>query len=218
MGWLRKAVGEKLLREYVLYWQAQASARAGAEGYGARAVSEYSAGFSGSAMTELTVTALAQTALDLGKGERGVGGAGCLPVYSRQTRSASLRAQAHEKISAPKEKSPRLRPWIIWIVYYHFPLNDEAKDAGAKIPSLRGRAGRNPFLACRCKRKSRARKRFMWPSVGARRARNMPACCPNSSDADHQRARPSHRAMRRRTRRQARATQRNFAHRSRARR
>ena len=67
LGWLRKAVGEKLLREYVMYWQAQASLALGEKEAALEQFQSILRDFPGTAMTELTVTSLAQTALEIGK-------------------------------------------------------------------------------------------------------------------------------------------------------
>ena len=68
LGWMRKAVGEKLLREYVLYWQAQDSFALGQKEAALEQFQSILRDFPDSPMTELTVTALAQTALAIGKG------------------------------------------------------------------------------------------------------------------------------------------------------
>ena len=114
MGWLRKAAGEKLLREYVLYWQAQTSLALGQKEDGARAVAEFSAGFSLQRDDRASVTAIAQTALALGKGEDALAALDAYPYTSLQARSASAaRAGAGKNLRRRKEKSPWLRPWII---------------------------------------------------------------------------------------------------------
>src|SRR5579864_6411600 len=66
LGWMRKAVGEKLLRDYVLYWQAQASLALGQKDSALEQFQSILRDFPDSGMTEQTVTALAQTALALG--------------------------------------------------------------------------------------------------------------------------------------------------------
>ena len=47
LGWLRKAVDEKLLRDYVLYWQAQASLALGQKEVAAEQLPQHSSRFSG---------------------------------------------------------------------------------------------------------------------------------------------------------------------------
>jgi hypothetical protein len=130
--------------------------------------------FPGSAITEQTVTALAQTALQSERVRR-PGGAGRLSQYQRQARAALLRAQAREKISAAKAEKPAAAAVDYLDLYYRFPLNDEAKG-GAENSGAAIRARRIFSRHCRCKRKWRGPSRSTLPNAGAKRARNTRAC------------------------------------------
>src|ERR1700719_1224272 len=69
IGWLRKAVGDKDLREYVQYWQAQASLALGQRDEGLEQLQSLRRDSPESVMSEQVVTSLAQTALTMGKSE-----------------------------------------------------------------------------------------------------------------------------------------------------
>ena len=141
LGWLRKAVGEKLLREYVLYWQAQDSFALGQKEAALEQFQSILRDFPDSPMTELTVTALAQTALAIGKGGDALAALNVYPGTSAKPALLLLRAQAHEKISAAKAEKPVAAAADYLDLYYRFPLNDEAKAAGQEIPSMQAALG-----------------------------------------------------------------------------
>jgi soluble lytic murein transglycosylase len=141
LGWLRKAAGEKLLREYVLYWQAQASLGVGEK---AAALDQFEAvqrDFPASAMAEQNVTALAQTALELGKAGEALAALNAYPNTNTKPALLLLRAQSREKLSAAKGEKPGAAAVDYLDLYYRFPLNDEAKAAGERIPALQSALG-----------------------------------------------------------------------------
>src|SRR4029077_2639216 len=127
LGWLRKAVSEKLLREYVLYWLAQDSAALGQKEAALEQFQSILRDFPNSAMTELTVTSLAQTALEIGKGGEALSALDSYRNTGAKPALLLLRAQAHEKVSAAKGEKPAAAAADYLDLYYRFPLNDEAK-------------------------------------------------------------------------------------------
>ena len=141
LGWLRKAAGEKLLREYVLYWQAQASLALGEKEAALEQLQSILRDFPGSAMAEQTVTALAQTALELGKAGEALAALNAYPNTNTKPALLLLRAQARERISAAKGEKPAVAAVDYLDLFYRFPLNDEAKEAGQKIPALQSALG-----------------------------------------------------------------------------
>jgi hypothetical protein len=141
LGWLRKATGDKLLREYVLYWQAQDSLDLGQKEAALEQFQSILRDFPDSAMTELTVTAFAQTAVTIGKGGEALAALDADPNTSAKPALLLLRAQAHEKISATKGEKPVAAAADYLDLYYRFPLNDEAKEAAQRIPALQSALG-----------------------------------------------------------------------------
>jgi soluble lytic murein transglycosylase len=136
LGWLRKAVNEKVLREYVLYWQAQDSLALGQKEEALEQFQSILRDFRGSAMTEMTVTALAQTALALGKADAALAALDAYPNTTAKPALLLLRAQAKEKLSAGRGEKPLAAAADYLDIYYRFPLNDEAKVAAQQISAL----------------------------------------------------------------------------------
>jgi len=143
--WLAKAQPrELLLREYVLYWQAQAHRALGRDAEALAELETFRREFPESVITEQAVQSLAEAALALGKPDRAVA---ALEAYDRAGSKAPLlllRAQAEEKVSPAKEKSLAAAARDFLAVYYRFPLSDEATAAGARLPALQ-RALREEF-------------------------------------------------------------------------
>jgi soluble lytic murein transglycosylase len=141
LGWLRKTVDDKLLREYVQYWQAQTSLALGQKGEGLEQLQSFRRDFPDSVMTEQAVTSLAQTALASGKGVDAVAALDAYPNTTLKPALLLLRAQTREKLAASKGDKPLSAAADYLDLYYRFPLNDEAKAAGQRIPSLQSALG-----------------------------------------------------------------------------
>jgi soluble lytic murein transglycosylase len=141
LGWLRKAVDEKLLRDYVLYWQAQASLALGQKEVAAEQLHSILRDFPDSAMSEQTVTSFAETSIALGKGDDALAALQAYPNTANKSALLFLRAQAREAVAAAKNE-PRTAAAADYLdVYYRFALNDEAKAAGQRIPALQASLG-----------------------------------------------------------------------------
>ncbi len=187
LGWMRKAVGEKLLREYVLYWQAQASLALGQKEAALEQLQSIRRDFPDSAMTEQTVTSLAQTALAIGKGEDALAALDAYPNTSAKPALLLLRAQAHEKISAAKAEKPLAAAADYLDLYYRFPLNDEAKEAGQKIPALQSALGES-FPGVPMQTQIARAEAFYIAKRWREASTEFAGLLPKLSGADHQRA------------------------------
>jgi len=141
LGWMRKAVGEKSLREYVAYWQAQVSLAMGQKEAALEQFQSFWRDYPDSVMTEQAVTSLAETALAIGKNEDALAALDAYPNTNTKPGLLLLRAQAHEKVSSMKGEKPEAAAVDYLDLYYRFPLNDEAKTAGQKIPTLQSALG-----------------------------------------------------------------------------
>lgn len=141
LAWLRKTVDDKLLREYVQYWQAQTSLALGQTGAGLEQLQSFRRDFPDSVMTDQAVTQLAQTALEIGKSGDALAALDAYPNTTSKPALLLLRAQAHERLAAAKGEKPLSAALDYLDVYYRFPLNDEAKAAGQKIPALQSALG-----------------------------------------------------------------------------
>ncbi len=187
LGWMRKAVGEKLLREYVLYWQAQTSLALGQKEAALEQFQSISRDFPGSAMAEQTVTSLAQTALDLGKGGDALAALDAYPNTNTKPALLLLRAQAHEKISAAKAEKPAAAAADYLDLYYRFPLNDEAKAAGRRIPSLQSALGES-FPGVPLQTQMARAEAFYIARRWREASTEFASLLPKLSGTDHQRA------------------------------
>jgi soluble lytic murein transglycosylase len=136
LGWLRKGVGDNMLREYVQYWQAQASIALGQKAEGIEQLQSFLRDFPASVMTEQAVTSLAQAAIASGKPDAALSALESYPDTTSKPALMLLRAQAHEKAAATRGEKPHSAAAEFLDLYYRFPLNDEAKTAGQRISSL----------------------------------------------------------------------------------
>jgi soluble lytic murein transglycosylase len=141
LGWLRKASNERLLREYVSYWQAQTSLGLGQKEAAVEQFKSFRREYPDSVMTEQAVTSLAEAALSIGKVEEALAALDAYPNTNSKPALLLLRAEAHEKVSAAKGENPLAAAGDYLDLYYRFPLNDEAKLAGQRIPALQAALG-----------------------------------------------------------------------------
>ncbi len=133
-------------------------------------------------MTEQAVASLAQTALAIDKGEAALAALEAYPNTQSKPALLLLRAGTREKSAAAKgRRKPLAAAAIDYLnLYYRFPLNDEAKAAGLRIPVLQFALGEAIFPARRCRRKLPARRPSSLPDAGMRLVRNMRVCSRNS--------------------------------------
>src|SRR6266853_4867866 len=141
LGWLRKAVDDKDLREYVQYWHAVTSLALGQREDGLEQLQSFRRDFPDSVMAEQSVTSLVQTALAIGKNENALAALDAYPNTTMKPALLLLRAQAREMLAAAKGEKPLSAATDYLDLYYRFPLNDEAKAAGPRIASLQAALG-----------------------------------------------------------------------------
>ncbi len=187
LGWLRKAVGDKLLSEYVLYWQAQASLALGQKEAALEQLQSIVRDFPGSAITEQTVTSLAQTALTMGKGQDALAALNAYPNTTAKPALLLLRAQAQEKIAASKGEKPVAAATDYLDLYYRFPLNDEAKTAGQQIPALQSALGES-FPGVPMQTQMARAEAFYAAKRWREASTEFASLLPKLSGTDHQRA------------------------------
>jgi soluble lytic murein transglycosylase len=134
-------VDDKELREYVQYWQAQASLALGQSEEGLEQLQGFRRDFPDSVMTEEAATSLVQTALAIGKSENALAALDAYPNTNVKPALLLLRAQAREKLAAAKGEKPSIAAADYLDLYFRFPLSDEAKTAGQRIASLQSVLG-----------------------------------------------------------------------------
>ncbi|MDP9339350.1 MAG: transglycosylase SLT domain-containing protein [Acidobacteriota bacterium] len=131
LNWFAKARNDTLLREYVLFWTAQAK-RSKKNLAGAYAdLQTFQQDYPSSAMREQFLEAYAPTALDTGHAREAIE---ALNAYApTNTRPALLleRAQAY-KVARQLAKAAK----DYQTLYYKYPLSDEAKAAATSLPQI----------------------------------------------------------------------------------
>jgi soluble lytic murein transglycosylase len=187
LGWLRKAVGEKLLRDYVLYWQAQASLALGQKEEALEQFRSVLRDFPDSPMTEQTVTSLAETALSIGKPDDALAALQAYPSTANKPALLFLRAQAKEAVSAAKGE-PRVAAATDYLdVYYRFALNDEGRAAGQRIPGLQSQLGES-FPGVPLQTQIARAEAFYTAKRWREATTEFAGLLPKLSGVDHQRA------------------------------
>jgi soluble lytic murein transglycosylase len=139
LGWLAKAKGDTLLREYVLFWTAQSNRALKRNAEALADLNLLHRDFPNTAMKEHVIDLLAVTATETGHAQDAIA---ALDSYSgTTTKPALLLDRAHvyqsagQSVRAAKDYQA---------IYYKYPLSDEAKAAGTALPILQ-RTLRNEF-------------------------------------------------------------------------
>jgi len=136
LGWLRKAAGDTLLREYVVYWQSQALLALGKKEEAFEQLQSFLRDFPDSVIADQAIASMAQVGLEIGKADDTLAALVAYPASGSKPALLLLRAQAEEKVSSAKGEKPVFAATDYLDLYYRFPLNDESRTAGQRIPSL----------------------------------------------------------------------------------
>jgi soluble lytic murein transglycosylase len=137
LNWFAKAKNDALLREYVLYWSAQAR-RSQKNMAGAFAdLQAFQQEYPNSAMREQFLEAYAPTALETGHAQAAIEALSSYPPTNTRPALLLERAQAyktaHQLPHAAKDYQT---------LYYRYPLSDEAKAAATSLPAIARELGR----------------------------------------------------------------------------
>lgn len=131
LAWLEKADRDPLIREYVLYWRARAKRALGRDAEALTDLKTLRAEFPDGAMTELTVEALAESALAAGKPSDAVAALDAYPGTASKSNLLLERARARQ---AAKQLARAAADYQA--LYYKYPLSDEARSAGPILAQL----------------------------------------------------------------------------------
>ncbi len=134
--WLEKATADPILRDYALYWSAQAIR---ARGDNARALAQleiFRRDFPRSVMSAQALQAITETELALGRPQDALDALASDPSTSMRPELLFLRAQALEQSS---HLEPAAADYLA--VYYRFPLSAPSREAGMKMQYLLGTLG-----------------------------------------------------------------------------
>ncbi len=131
LAWLIKAQNDTLLREYALYWTAQAQRALGRNADAYKVLQTIQHDYPNTAMREQLLEAFAPTAVQLGHAQEAID---ALDAYSATPSKPTLlyeRARAYQA----SHQLPRAAK-DYQAVFYKFPLADEAKPAGSALSQL----------------------------------------------------------------------------------
>jgi soluble lytic murein transglycosylase len=124
------------LEEYAMFWHAQTLRQSGHNEDGVAELAAFRKKFPDSVMGDLAMQSFAEGSIALGSSQSAVAALDAYPRSSLKSILLLLRAQAREKsgstIAAAKD---------YLALYYGFPLTDEARAAGQRIPELSRQLG-----------------------------------------------------------------------------
>lgn len=137
LAWFEKAKADPLLGEYTLFWTAQTDRALHKNGEAAQEFAALLQDYPGTVIKEQLLEAYVPTTIDVGRPQEGLE---ALAAYAATSSKPALildRARAHESarklVDAVKDYQ---------MLYYKFPMSDEAKDAALALPRLNKQLGK----------------------------------------------------------------------------
>jgi soluble lytic murein transglycosylase len=131
VGWFVKAQNDTLLREYALYWTAQAQRALGRYADAYKVLQTIQRDYPTTAMREPLLEAFAPTAVLLGHSQEAIDALDAYPATGSKSTLLFERAHAyqaaHQLARAAKDYQT---------VFYKYPLADEAKPAGSALSQV----------------------------------------------------------------------------------
>ena len=131
LGWLLKAQSDALLREYALYWTAQAQRALGRNADAYKVLLTIQHDYPNTAMREALLEAFAPTAVQLGHAQEAID---ALDGYSGTSSKPTLLYERAHAYQAAHQLARAAKDYQT--VFYKFPLADEAKPAGSALTQL----------------------------------------------------------------------------------
>jgi soluble lytic murein transglycosylase len=131
LGWLIKAQNDTLLREYALYWTAQAQRAMGRSADAYKVLQTIQNDYPNTAMREQLLEAFAPTAVQLGHSQEAID---ALDGYSATASKPTLLYERAHAYQAAHQLPHAVKDYQT--VFYKFPLADEAKPAGSALSQL----------------------------------------------------------------------------------
>ncbi len=131
LGWLLKAQNDALLREYALYWTAQAQRALGRNADAHTALQTIQHDYPNTAMREVLLEAFAPTAVQVGHPQEAIDALDAYPATASKAALLYERARAYQ---AAYQLARAAKDYQT--VFYKFPLADEAKPAGSALSQV----------------------------------------------------------------------------------
>jgi soluble lytic murein transglycosylase len=131
LGWLLKAQNDTLLREYALYWTAQAQLNLGRKAEAYKVLQTLQHDHPNTALREQMLQSLAPTAVQLGHPQEAIDALNAYAATSSKPELLIERARAYQAA----HQLPRAAK-DFQAIFYKFPTSDEAKPAGSALTQL----------------------------------------------------------------------------------
>ncbi len=131
LGWLSKAQNDTLLREYALYWTAQAERALGRNADAYKVLQTIQRDYPNTSMREPFLEAFAPTAVQIGHAQEAIE---ALDAYSATSSKSTLLYERAHAYQAAHQLARAAKDYQT--VFYKFPLADEAKPAGSALSQV----------------------------------------------------------------------------------
>ena len=131
LGWLLKAQNDALLREYALYWTAQAQRALGRTAETYKNLQAIQRDYPNTAMREQLLETFAPTAVQLGHAQEAID---ALNAYSATSTKSNLLLERGRAYQAAHQLPRAAKDYQT--IFYKFPLTDEAKPAGVAMTQM----------------------------------------------------------------------------------
>jgi len=131
LGWLLKAQNDTLLREYALYWTAQAQRALGRTAETYKNLQAIQRDYPNTAMREQLLETFAPTAVQLGHAQEAID---ALNAYSATSTKSNLLLERGRAYQAAHQLPRAAKDYQT--IFYKFPLTDEAKPAGVAMTQM----------------------------------------------------------------------------------
>jgi soluble lytic murein transglycosylase len=134
--WLKTAQSDLLLRDYALYWGSQAELALNHDAEALAELKEFRKDFPDSVIGDQVLQSLGAAALALNQPGEILAALDSYPQTAQKPALLFLRAEAREQSA-----QPLLAAADYQTIYLHFPLSDQAREAGEKLSFLRSAQG-----------------------------------------------------------------------------
>jgi len=131
LGWLLKGQNDTLLREYALYWTAQAQFNLGRAGEAYKILQTVQHDYPNTALREQVLQSFAPAAVQTGHAQEAIDALNAYAVTSSKPDLLIERARAYQAT----HQLPRAAK-DYQTIFYKFPMADEAKPAGAGMTQM----------------------------------------------------------------------------------
>jgi soluble lytic murein transglycosylase len=134
--WLKTAQSDSLLRDYALYWSSQSELALNHDAESLAQLQEFRKDYPDSVIADQVLQSLGAAALALNQPAEILAALDSYPQTAQKPALLFLRAEAREQSA-----QPLLAAADYQAIYLHFPMSDQAREAGEKLSFLRSAQG-----------------------------------------------------------------------------